>query len=383
MDRAVWKDSRAIHSPASEIHVLFRSSSSTFLPTVTLTISKHVFGCPLRSAVSASLSQNSLSMETPLFARLFTARSMILPTKDLASAWSLVAVSTEALSPATVASFASFASSSFAAAIHTRGSSGSVSRALFKTTRAFSLVSSRANASHKSTCCGQHSVALARRTFASVSLDKSTSAFHSRTDDGIFSRAFRSTCRFRSSSSSSCVACIHRSTFRGMCATARAKIALASSAVLSRAFSLQTSGFMGHASHPFCAKDRAALIFPASSSNLAAAIQPGACFGFVFITDFSNSLAFLTSLISAVDEIFWLCSEVKYPVGSTTVCPLTLSPMESSFSPRTAPRPSPTAVRSLLLFGFEPTPPTPTPTFPVSIPPPSSYAFRSFSAMAF
>ena len=56
----------------------------------------------------------------------------------------------------------------------------------------------------------------------------------------------------------------------------------------------------------------AAWSFPASSSNLAAAIQPGACFGFVEMTDFKSSLAFLMSEISASDEILMDFKSVRY-----------------------------------------------------------------------
>ena len=189
-------------------------------------------------------------------------------------------------------------------------------------------------------------MARASRIFASSSGDKSTTAFHSRTEVGTRSRALRKTRRLRASSSSRNAACVHRSTFVGSASTARAKIARAVSGGFKRAFSIQTSAFPGHASHPRCAKLRAALIFPASSSRRAAAIQPGACFGFVLITDLSSSLAFLTSAMSDVDDTFTLERPVRYPLGSTTVCPATESPIASSFSPSTLERPSPTAVRS-------------------------------------
>ena len=90
----------------------------------------------------------------------------------------------------------------------------------------------------------------------------------------------------------------------------------------------------------------AAWSLPASSSRRAAAIQPGACFGFVEMTDFKSSRAFLMSEISASDEILMELRSVRYPLGSTTVWPDTESESLSSFKPSTVPRPSPTALRS-------------------------------------
>lgn len=96
----------------------------------------------------------------------------------------------------------------------------------------------------------------------------------------------------------------------------------------SLAASIQTSSFLGHTSHPFMMVFLAVCIRPVTSSRRAAAIHPGiahyqskvkrqrslnargklggggmnnmhipgACFGFVLMTDLSNSRAFFTSL---------------------------------------------------------------------------------------
>ena len=326
MARAVSALSRFMHSSASAFHVRFLSSSSTPSPIVALMIARHVAmdGGSAFSAISASLIQFSRSMVTPCDLSDLTARAIILST---------------------IFSFP-FASSSFAAVIQICGSRGSVSLALFNTLRPFSGVSRRANASQISTCCGQHSVARARSTLASSSGLKSTSAFHSRTEFGTFSRALRNTRRLRSSSVSNCAACIQILTELGRDCTPRARIALAFSDVFNRAASIQTSSFLGHASHPFCMNVRACCNLPASSSRRAAAIHPGPCFGFVLMTLLSNSLAFLISAMSAALVIFCDPKSVRYPLGSIVVCPVTLSDNLSSFNPSTVPRPSPTAVKS-------------------------------------
>ena len=93
----------------------------------------------------------------------------------------------------------------------------------------------------------------------------------------------------------------------------------------SLAASIQTSSFLGHTSHPFMMVFLAVCIRPVTSSRRAAAIHPGiahyqskvkrqrslnargklvgggmhipgACLGFVLMTDLSNSRAFFTSL---------------------------------------------------------------------------------------
>mmetsp|Transcript_4455 Transcript_4455/g.16309 ORF Transcript_4455/g.16309 Transcript_4455/m.16309 type:complete len:356 (+) Transcript_4455:1268-2335(+) len=315
-----------MHSSASAFHVRFLSSSSTPSPIVALTIARHVAmeGGSDFSAISASLIQLSRSIVTPCDLSDLTARAMIL----------------------SIIFSLPLASSSLAAVIQICGSRGRVSRALFNTFLAFSHDSKRANASQRSTCCGQHSVARASKTRASSSGLNSTSAFHKRTELGTFSNARRKTRRLRSSSSSSCAACIQIFTEFGSACTPRAKIALPFSGVFKRAASIHTSSFFGHASHPFCINTRACCNFPANSSKRAAAIQPGACFGFVLITLLSNNLAFLISEISAALVIFCAPKSVKYPLGSIVVCPVTESLNLSSFNPSTVPRPSPTAVKS-------------------------------------
>mmetsp|Transcript_2679 Transcript_2679/g.10628 ORF Transcript_2679/g.10628 Transcript_2679/m.10628 type:complete len:323 (+) Transcript_2679:1524-2492(+) len=322
MLRAVSTEPRANASAASAFQVRLRSNSSTPAPAVAKTMARQVSGLPAFSAVSASLSQYSRSTETPLFRKLLIARSMILRTileRSIEEA-RMSAPDASVPSVATSESGGSkCASSSSAAAIQICGSAGNVSRALFSTTRAFSLVSSRASASHRSTCCGQHSTARASKIFASSSSDRSTTAFHSRTEFGHRSSALRNTRRLRTSSSSNCAACIHSSTSSGNATTARARTARATSGGFKRAFSSHASADVGQASHPLCAKLRAAEIFPASSSKRAAAIHPGACFGLVLMTDLSRRRAFFTSEISDVEDTLTLEREVRYPLGSTTV----------------------------------------------------------------
>mmetsp|Transcript_41753 Transcript_41753/g.102834 ORF Transcript_41753/g.102834 Transcript_41753/m.102834 type:complete len:210 (-) Transcript_41753:305-934(-) len=188
----------------------------------------------------------------------------------------------------------------------------------------------------------------------------------------MFSSALRSTRRFLSSSVSSCAACIQIFTDCGKLTTPRARMARAFSGVFRRAASIHTSSLLGQASQPFWMNERAACSLPASSSRRAAAIHPGACLGLVLITDFSSSRAFLMSLISASELILRLLRSVRYPLGSTTVWPLTESDRRSSFSPSMVPRPSPMAVRSV----------TPPP-LGVSIPLGPAVLDVAFSAIAF
>mmetsp|Transcript_12529 Transcript_12529/g.53690 ORF Transcript_12529/g.53690 Transcript_12529/m.53690 type:complete len:322 (-) Transcript_12529:674-1639(-) len=321
MLRAVSTEPRANASAASAFQVRLRSNSSTPAPAVAKTMARHVKGLPAFSAVSASFSQYSRSTETPLFRKLLIARSMILCTiLERSETEARMSAPAKSVASVAVASGGSkCASSSSAAAIQICGSAGNVSRALFSTTRAFSLVSKRASASHRSTCCGQHSTARASKIFASSSSERSTTAFHSRTEFGTRSSALRNTRRLRTASSSNCAACIHSSTSSGNATTARARTARATSGGFKRAFSSHASADVGQASHPLCAKLRAAEIFPASSSKRATAIHPGACFGLVLMTDLSRRRAFFTSEISDVEDTLTLEREVRYPLGSTTV----------------------------------------------------------------
>ncbi len=63
-----------------------------------------------------------------------------------------------------------------------------------------------------------------------------------------------------------------------------------------RADSSQMSSLVGHRSQPILMILRAATILPACSSTHAAAIQPGACFGFDFTRESKSILARLISL---------------------------------------------------------------------------------------
>lgn len=63
-----------------------------------------------------------------------------------------------------------------------------------------------------------------------------------------------------------------------------------------RADSSQMSSLVGHRSQPILMIFLAATILPACSSTHAAAIQPGACFGFDFTRESKSILARLMSL---------------------------------------------------------------------------------------
>ena len=63
----------------------------------------------------------------------------------------------------------------------------------------------------------------------------------------------------------------------------------------------------------------AATILPACSSKQAAAIHPGACFGFDLTSESKSIRALLISPISASDLIATLSRDVRYPLGSTDV----------------------------------------------------------------
>ena len=63
----------------------------------------------------------------------------------------------------------------------------------------------------------------------------------------------------------------------------------------------------------------AATILPACSSKQAAAIHPGACFGFDLTRESKSIRALLISPISASDLMATLSSDVRYPLGSTEV----------------------------------------------------------------
>ena len=76
------------------------------------------------------------------------------------------------------------------------------------------------------------------------------------------------------------------------------------------------------------------------------------------------------SWMSAVLDIFMLFRSVRYPFGSTTVWPDTLSEARSSLRPSMVPRPAPTAVRSV------------APPAGVSSPEPTTLPAVSFSAAA-
>mmetsp|Transcript_12514 Transcript_12514/g.31218 ORF Transcript_12514/g.31218 Transcript_12514/m.31218 type:complete len:246 (+) Transcript_12514:2031-2768(+) len=207
-------------------------------------------------------------------------------------------------------------------------------------------------------------------------------ACHSLTELGITSRALRSTRRRIIAFDSSDAACSQILTDCGIFFTASASTVLAFSRVCSRAASSHTSSLAGHALQPSRITCRAATSLPATSSRRAAAIQPGPWPGLVEVTDLSSSRAFLMSPISASVEILIEFRSVRYPLGSTTVCPVTESDIWSSLTESTAPRASPIDLRSV--SGVAP------PAIGVSIPPKvicfssrlwcTSCSFRAFSS---
>jgi hypothetical protein len=85
------------------------------------------------------------------------------------------------------------------------------------------------------------------------------------------------------------------------------------------AASNQTSSLLGHWSQPALINFLAVTIRPACSSKQAAAIHPGACFGFDFTRESKSILARLMSPISASVLRITLSNEVRYPLGSTDV----------------------------------------------------------------
>mmetsp|Transcript_2990 Transcript_2990/g.8184 ORF Transcript_2990/g.8184 Transcript_2990/m.8184 type:complete len:219 (+) Transcript_2990:144-800(+) len=191
------------------------------------------------------------------------------------------------------------ASSSFAAAIQICGWVGFASTALLRTFWALAYVSRCARAIHISTLWGTHSTARLNRMRAVSGSSSSTAAFHNRTLLGMYSRALRYT-RFRlATSSSRSAARSHTVTASGISFTARARIPLALEGGCKRDASSHTSAFRGHARHPRSIILRASASFPAISSSRAAATHPGACVGFVDVTDRSSRRAFLMSPISA------------------------------------------------------------------------------------
>mmetsp|Transcript_30356 Transcript_30356/g.116410 ORF Transcript_30356/g.116410 Transcript_30356/m.116410 type:complete len:202 (-) Transcript_30356:571-1176(-) len=167
----------------------------------------------------------------------------------------------------------------------------------------------------------------------------------------MISNAFRSTRRLASVASSRADACSQILTLFGMCLTAEARTVFACSGGWRRTASSQTSSDVGHILQPWAISFLAACILPANSSNRAAAIQPGPCFGLVLVTDLSRCRSFLISPTSVSELIRSPSICVKYPFGSTTVCPDTESETRSSFCPSTAPLPSPMDARSVVAPG--------------------------------
>mmetsp|Transcript_24624 Transcript_24624/g.33791 ORF Transcript_24624/g.33791 Transcript_24624/m.33791 type:complete len:224 (-) Transcript_24624:722-1393(-) len=175
---------------------------------------------------------------------------------------------------------------------------------------------------------------------ASDTFSSSMAAFQSLTELGTNSSERRSTAFLRASCCSSSAACSHTLTEVGMCSTALARMDLATSTGCRRAASSHTSSESGHISQPCRMILRACGVLEAYSSTRAAAIQPGPCLGLVVVTDCSRMRAFLMSPTSASLFTLRLLRLVRYPLGSTTVWPLTESDILSSRVDSAAPRAS-------------------------------------------
>jgi len=115
-----------------------------------------------------------------------------------------------------------------------------------------------ANASQSSTLVGQHSTALPSRIRASSGFSNSTADFHSRTEFGMCSKAFRKTFFLALVSTSRSAARAQILTEVGMCLTACAMILFETSGGCKRAASSHRSSEFGFTSHPFMIKFLAA-----------------------------------------------------------------------------------------------------------------------------
>ncbi|GIX62894.1 G-patch domain-containing protein [Babesia caballi] len=239
-------------------------------------------------------------------------------------------------------------SSSLAAVIQISGLVGSCFRASFSTFCASWYGQSRASASHRSTESVTHSTARFSITYALDSSSSEIASFHSRTELGMNSSAFRRIRRLSLTLVARLAASTHTLTDLGTILTALASTACTYSGFSRRAASSHTSSRSPHFSHASAMISRAFAIFPASSSTRAAAIHPDACVGFVAITDLSSVRAFLMSATSLSLLMFIDSRSVRYPLGSTTVCPPMLSVTLSSVSESTAPLACPRSFSELV-----------------------------------
>ena len=149
-----------------------------------------------------------------------------------------------------------------------------------------------------------HATPFIRSVLAYSGCSSSTNIFHRSSSPGKCSSAFLSTFCFNKTSCSFSEAKIHNFFDLGMFCTAFTKNALIFAPSYSLAASNQISSSKGNCSHALSSIYLASSSFPSSSSTLAAAYQPAALFGFVFIRAFSNILAFFKSLISPWELTF-------------------------------------------------------------------------------
>mmetsp|Transcript_25495 Transcript_25495/g.57898 ORF Transcript_25495/g.57898 Transcript_25495/m.57898 type:complete len:293 (-) Transcript_25495:1337-2215(-) len=292
MARAVAIAPREIAASASWTHIRFiclGSLSSSPILIVTLIMAWHTKGKLVFSDCSASLSHMSRSAATP-----FAARESLARVRMISTVFSLPWVS-----------------SSLAAVTQIRGSVGTCLRASFNTFFASWYGLNFANASHMSTDVGAHSTARLNIIRASSLFSRLIASFHNFTELGMNSRAFRKILALIGFSVSRREASSHSFTEWGRAFTAFAITALAVAGFSRRAASTQTSSFVGHCLQPWAIRCRAVGIFPATSSNRAAAIHPGPCLGLLRTTDFSRVRAFLMSLTSASDCTFSAFKSVR------------------------------------------------------------------------
>mmetsp|Transcript_34419 Transcript_34419/g.101180 ORF Transcript_34419/g.101180 Transcript_34419/m.101180 type:complete len:231 (-) Transcript_34419:808-1500(-) len=220
---------RSLEPAASSAHVRSRSSGSTPIPIVCLTMPAAVRGAPDASAFSASFSHCARLTTASCLARDRTALSTIFSTTSLPMPCP---------------------SSSLAAAIQMDRSAGSAFLAWLRTFRAFSCVSNRAKASHISTECGTFSTATPSKIRASSASSNSIAAFHNVTLVGLASSALRSTAFLAAAFCSKSAARRNILTLVGMCRTAAARIVLPISGGCNLAASSHTSSLSGQDSHP-------------------------------------------------------------------------------------------------------------------------------------
>ena len=158
---------------------------------------------------------------------------------------------------------------------------------------------------------------------ASSKSESSMSYFQSLVDWGKFSRPFLRTFDFISLSPSSSRAIFnHIFSLEGICFRPSISTFLDSSCLSTRDNYIQTSSLFGTYSRAFLKIARHSVIFPSSSSILAAESQMSGFLGLEFKADLCKSLARLISP-SISSSILEVSRWVRYPTLSTIDFPLT------------------------------------------------------------